>query len=68
MKLSEYMAEAGLTDARLAEHLGVDRSTVTRWRNGTRPPLWAAVKIEQLSGGAVRPSEFIEERASNDAA
>jgi transcriptional regulator with XRE-family HTH domain len=29
---------AGISQARLAEHLGVDRVTVTRWERGLRRP------------------------------
>ncbi len=33
-----YRARAGLTQARLAEKLGVHRNTVIAWENGTQPP------------------------------
>lgn len=34
--LAEHMADAGVGDKDLADAIGVDRVTVTRWRNGDR--------------------------------
>ncbi len=38
MNLKEKRAQAGLSQARLADVLGVSRNTVARWETGERTP------------------------------
>lgn len=41
--LTTRMTKSGITDAELAEHVGVERKTVIQWRLGRRFP-----KLDQL--------------------
>lgn len=43
-KIKEYRLKAGLTQGELAEAVGYDRSTVTKWENGSKEPLATTVK------------------------
>ena len=43
MKIKELRQEANLTQKHVADHLGVDRTTVTCWENNTSMP-----RAEQL--------------------
>lgn len=43
-KIKEYRLKAGLTQGELAEAVGYDRSTVTKWENGSKEPLAITVK------------------------
>lgn len=48
----EWMAEERLSDSDLARQLGVDRSTVWRWRHGiTTPEQAVGQKLIRISGG-----------------
>ena len=59
MTLSEYLSEAGLTDAQFAEKLGVNRSTVTRIRNGTHPPsMRTVIRIAEATDGKVTANDL----------
>ncbi len=59
------MAETGLSDAQLAERLGVDRSTITRLRNGSARPSWQlAEKIARETRGKVTPNDFARARVA----
>lgn len=53
--LTEFRKRAELTMAELAERLGVDKGTVSRWESGERFPdraLWPRIKeVTGLSGG-----------------
>ena len=46
-KLKELRLEAGLTQKQLADKLGnnIDQSSIARWEQGTRMPLFDAVII-----------------------
>lgn len=59
MDLAEFMKTEGLSDAALANKVGVDRSNVTRWRRGdTKPGFDALVALEKLSAGKVTARDF----------
>lgn len=52
--------QSGLTDAEIARRLDVNRSTVSRWKDGTiSPPLSKIKEIANLFG--VSPLEFIDD-------
>lgn len=42
--IEKYRTKAGLTQAELAEKVGYDRTTITRWEQGTREPFASQVK------------------------
>lgn len=60
MKLDTYLRERDLTDEKFAEIVGVDRSAVTRWRNGTTcPETPNQRKIFERTNGEVTPNDFM---------
>lgn len=60
MKLAAYMKITRTTDAKLAEEVERDRSTVTRWRQGKTRPDWLAIeKLEAVTNGAVTAQDFV---------
>ena len=62
MQLDNYMRVMRLTDADLAELVGVDRSTVSRVRRGKTRPSWDLIrKIRTASEGLVTADDFLEE-------
>lgn len=64
MTLGEYMAQEGLKDADLAEMCGRDRSRINRIRRGlAKPPLDLLVRLEEITGGAVKASDFLTRAA-----
>lgn len=69
MDLADYMKEANLTDAALAERVGRDRTNVARWRTKrTRPDFDALVMIEEMSDGRVTARDFVVSAAAPEAA
>lgn len=63
MKLSEYLDSLGGTDAAAAAELGITAAHLSRLRGGVGGcSLPLAVKIEQWSGGAVRPADLLPEQ------
>ncbi len=64
MTLAEYMKTAGETDATIADKVGRDRSSVTRWRLGrTKPDFDALVALERASKGLITARDFVEQAA-----
>ncbi len=58
--LAELMNKFDINDQKLADDLGVDRSTVSRWRKGERSPkLDALPKIANYF--SVSPRDFVED-------
>lgn len=61
MKLADWMALHGLTDDDLAQRLGVDRSSASRYRRGKQiPASTIMVKIAEVTEGEVRPDSFFD--------
>jgi len=62
MKLDAYMTLAGITDQKLADSIGRDRTTILRLRSGkTVAPDWETViAIQDATGGAVRAEDWAE--------
>lgn len=58
-KLSELMDKRGVSDAKLADDLNVNRTTVLRWRSGERNPKLPKMK-EIADYFGVSPKVFVE--------
>lgn len=64
MTLASYMAAHEMKDADLAALIGVDRSTVSRWRTGVSRPDWPNLEqITRVTNGAVTVFDFMKEAA-----
>lgn len=59
MELVAYLKERGATDADFANAIGVDRSSVTRMRNGGQVPSADVMRrIADVTDGLVTPNDF----------
>lgn len=61
MRLAEWRKAEGLTQAELAEKLGVSQpyvSAIERWPNNAIPAKLVMMKIVELSAGDVLPNDF----------
>lgn len=64
MTITEYLAREGLSHAEFARRLGVEQSTVSRWVSGERRPEWPQLaRLRKVTGGAVQPNDFLEDKA-----
>jgi ribosome-binding protein aMBF1 (putative translation factor) len=62
--LSDYLKDTGMTQSEFAAKIGADVSVVSRFsRAHARPGLDLAVKIEQVTGGAVPVEAWLKEQA-----
>jgi transcriptional regulator with XRE-family HTH domain len=60
MKLAEYMAEEGITETKLAAHLGVGQPIVNKWKRGKAVPSTRILfKLRALTKGAVSFDDFL---------
>ena len=66
MRLITYMKERGLDDEGFASLIGsTSARAVKKWKYGeTVPRLPELVRIEAVTGGAVKPSDFLPAPAS----
>lgn len=56
--LSEWLAHTGTPVAAVADHCGVAKSTVYRWRDGIKVPRpQQAAKLAELTGGKVTAAD-----------
>lgn len=61
MRLSQWMADTHTSDEALALRIGVDRSTISRIRRGTRRPSADLMRaIREATGGAVSADDLLE--------
>ncbi len=61
MKLSEWMEPRDISASDLADLLGVHKSTVGRWLDGSGKPSWEQLgKISSLTEGAVTANDFLD--------
>lgn len=61
MRLADYLAQKGLTQAVFARKIGVSQGSVARYLKGERRPNWAVLqRIQKVTGGAVRPEDFFD--------
>lgn len=64
MELSEYMKAKGLRDKQAAHELAISRSFLSEIRQGKKQPtLDLAVRIEEWSGGEVKPADLLRKAA-----
>lgn len=60
MKLHIFMAKNKLTDKKFATKIERDRSSVTRYRNGTQVPPWQTqIRILVETKGQVAPNDWL---------
>ncbi|HEX7856114.1 MAG TPA: helix-turn-helix transcriptional regulator [Sphingobium sp.] len=65
--LNDFMTRTGLSDAKMAEQIGCDRSLVNKMRRGVvQPTLDRAAAIEEASDGAVPMKSWISRRDDHD--
>ncbi len=65
MDLDSYLSREGISNATFAEQIGVDPSSVWRFRQGARIPRRETMqKIVDLTGGDVTPNDFFREDAA----
>lgn len=58
--LARWMSREQLTDSNLAHQLGVNHTSVMRWRRGLFPPDWKSlVALAEITNGAVMPNDFL---------
>jgi transcriptional regulator with XRE-family HTH domain len=63
-KLATYIKDAGISQREFADRIGVDYSIVSRLaRDGMRPSLDLAVRIERETGGEVPATSWVPEPA-----
>lgn len=61
MKLKKWMERNHIDISSMAEKLGVDRSSVHKYLDGTRTPrLSIAAKIEEITDGEVTCTELLD--------
>jgi transcriptional regulator with XRE-family HTH domain len=60
MKLRDYRIKLGLSQQMVAESLGVDQSSVSRYEDGLIPSLDIMRRIDEWSGGRVGPLDFYD--------
>lgn len=59
MHLSEFMAERGLSDEAVADAVGRNRVSVSRWRRRLVRPDWGAIDaLKAFSDGAVSAEDW----------
>lgn len=64
MQLSQYMKRHGKSSQQIAEAIGVDNSSVSRYLAGKRLPTPQVMrKIKQVTNGAVTADDFYEQTA-----
>lgn len=64
MKLADYLSRNKLTRAAFGAQIGVSHAAVVRYVRGQRRPAWGVMeKIEAVTGGKVKPNDFLERAA-----
>ena len=60
MQLFEYLVDHDIYQKTFAEKIGVSQPTLSRYLVGeTIPSVVTAIKIEQATGGAVKPRDWL---------
>jgi len=66
MHLKDYLSDQNMTQAEFAELLGVTHQAVNQWLRGRRfPRRELVVKIEKITGGNVKPSDWYVSNSGN---
>ncbi len=66
MKLSEWLANSGVSQSELARRLGITQGRVSQLVGGAQPSLELANKIAAVTGNKVRPSDFGDQTMANE--
>ena len=62
MKLSQYMADHGISDEQMALRVGRHRSRVSRHRRGVERPDWNAIRAyHDATDGDVTANDWLDE-------
>ena len=65
MKLSQWLANSGVSQSELARRLGITQGRVSQLVAGAAPSLELAMKIEAATGQKVRPQDFKDDDMSD---
>lgn len=69
MRLDEYLDRNGTNPSWFAKKLGVSRTAFHRWRSGlSAPSSLMAVRIKEMTGGAVTADDFAEHQVERQRA
>jgi predicted transcriptional regulator len=60
MKLADYLAQEGLSEAAFAERIGVTQAAVNRYKKDRVPEPEPMRAIVAATGGAVQPNDFFD--------
>lgn len=60
MQLADYLSANNIMPSAFATQVGVDKSTVSRWLDGSLRPGWESLKrIAKCTGGQVTANDFV---------
>lgn len=60
MLLTTYLKKNGLTDTAFAGLVGVGQATISRYHRGRFPSIEQIIKIEEVTGGAVKANDHVK--------
>ena len=66
MKLSEWLANSGVSQSELARRLGITQGRVSQLVAGAQPSLELANRIAAATGNKVRPQDFGDQTMANE--
>jgi len=62
LNIAQYRKQTGITQAELAEKVGVSIGMISKYESGkARPSLGRALAISTATNGAVTPGDFVTE-------
>jgi len=60
MQLADYLTTNNIAPSKFADAVKVDKSTVSRWLDGSLRPGWGSLKrISAVTGGQVTANDFV---------
>ena len=57
--LDKYLKRRGVAAAELAQAIGVDPAQISRWRRGAVPGLIHALRLQEVTRGAVKAKDWM---------